>query len=109
MTAYVSVEQARPAPPGSVAGLVIPLASWPLPLPEGLVDLLRFQAGRVSGGNQIYFHGQLSSDGWWYMMPAAFLMKTPIALQLAAVTGVWASLRKKALRIISLRWLLQSP
>ena len=95
LTAYVSAERLAKRLPGSVADLVIPLASWPLPVPEGLIDLLRFQAGRVSGGNQIYFHGQLSSDGWWYMMPAAFLMKTPIALQLAAVAGVWASLRKK--------------
>lgn len=28
-------------------------------------------------------------------MPAAFLMKTPIALQVAAVIGLWAGLRKK--------------
>jgi len=95
LTAYVSIEKLAARLPGSVAGLVIPFASWPLPLPEGLVDLLRFQVGRVSTGNQIYFHGQLSSGGWWYMMPAAFLMKTPIALQLAAVIGLWASLRKK--------------
>jgi hypothetical protein len=95
LTAYVSVERLAERLPSSVSGLVIPLATWPLPLPEGLVDLLRFQAQRVSGGHQVYFHGRLSSTGWWYMMPAAFLMKTPIALQLAAMTGVWASLRKK--------------
>jgi len=95
LTDYVSAERLAERLPSGVSGLAIPLASWPLPLPEGLVDLLRFQSQRVSGGHQVYFHGRLSSTGWWYMMPAAFLMKTPIALQLAAIIGFWASWRKK--------------
>ncbi|MDB4278684.1 glycosyltransferase family 39 protein [Deltaproteobacteria bacterium] len=91
LSAYVPTDRLA----GRLPEVLVPLASWPLPLPEGLIDLMRFQMGRVSGGHQIYFLGRLSNEGWWYMMPAAFLMKTPIAFQVAAATGIWASLRKK--------------
>jgi len=53
---------------------------FPVPLPGPLLELVRFQLAKVSGGHATYFHGQVSTSGWWYLMPASLLIKTPLAL-----------------------------
>lgn len=40
-----------------------------------------------------YLAGQISTDGWWYYFPVAFLLKTPVALLLLAGGGVAALAR----------------
>jgi 4-amino-4-deoxy-L-arabinose transferase-like glycosyltransferase len=59
-----------------------PWLGWmPVPLPE---DFIRgFDAQQVDlevGDFPNYFNGRWSRQGWWYYYPAAWLMKTPLAL-----------------------------
>lgn len=49
---------------------------------------------RLSGGRAAYLHGSWSSDGWWWYFPAAFLLKTPLALLLLGALGACAALRR---------------
>ncbi len=48
---------------------------------------------RSAGGNNAFFLGQLSSQGWWYYFPLAYLMKEPlpilIILLMAFKIGLW--------------------
>jgi tetratricopeptide (TPR) repeat protein len=39
-------------------------------------------------GSMAYLFGRLSTEGWWYYFPAAFLVKTPMMLLLAALAGL---------------------
>lgn len=41
-----------------------------------------------------FLAGQYSNHGWWYYFPFAFLIKTPIALLVLSVAGVWMYLRR---------------
>ncbi|MGE0622646.1 MAG: ArnT family glycosyltransferase [Pseudomonadales bacterium] len=92
LSAYVTASQLEQRIPHA-APLLIPILNLPLPLPEGLVELLRFQVGRVSGGNSLFFMGELSNSGWWYMMPVAFLIKTPVSLLIAVLVALVSWLR----------------
>jgi len=61
---------------------------------------------RAVGGNNVYFLGDVSSSGWWYYFPLAFLMKEPIPslilIFLAALLSLWKWV-KSAFRVIFLR------
>ncbi|MDH3282477.1 MAG: glycosyltransferase family 39 protein [Gammaproteobacteria bacterium] len=78
--------------------------SLPLLVPEPLIRLLEFQSSRVAGGNSIYFFGNLSREGWWYVMPAAFLIKTPIAL--LAMVGAAAAMSIRSGAVKAGEWIL---
>lgn len=39
-------------------------------------------------GSMAFLFGQLSTEGWWYYFPAAFLVKTPMMLLLVALAGL---------------------
>jgi hypothetical protein len=58
----------------------------------GLADLTRSSsAGRVA-----FLLGERNVGGWWYFYPAAFALKTPVALHvlmLVALAGAWFSMR----------------
>jgi hypothetical protein len=41
-------------------------------------------------GQIAYFHGEISTTGWWYYFPAAIFLKYPIGLLLAGVAGLFA-------------------
>jgi hypothetical protein len=56
---------------------------------RGLSELSRYSsAGRVA-----YLLGERNVGGWWYFFPAAFALKTPVALHvlmIVALVGAWA-------------------
>ncbi len=61
---------------------------------------------RLSEGRGAFLFGRHSTEGWWWYFPAALLLKTPLALLLAALAGAWASRR---LARAELAWLLLPP
>jgi hypothetical protein len=80
---------------GSLRGIVGALLDLPSPVPEPFLRLLKFQVGRVQRGASMYMAGELSSTGWWTMMPFAFAIKTPIPLLLLAAASSWKLLRRR--------------
>lgn len=70
-------------------------AQLPCPLPHAFVELVKFQFGKVAAGSRLYFAGEASTTGWWYLMPAAFGLKTPLPfLALIAAAG-WSLVRAR--------------
>lgn len=49
-------------------------------------------AGNLPG----YLAGEVSTTGWWYYFPFAFLVKTPVALLLLATGGALVLVRRRA-------------
>jgi hypothetical protein len=58
------------------------LTASKLPLPGPFMQVIWFQSGHTSAGNNTYFAGETSTSGWWFLMLFAFLIKTPIPLLL---------------------------
>lgn len=61
-----------------------------LPLPDSFLKgviytLLLGQHGQVS-----FFHGQISTTGWWYYFPAAIFLKYPTCLLIVGIGGLVA-------------------
>ncbi|MDH3628260.1 MAG: glycosyltransferase family 39 protein [Acidobacteriota bacterium] len=76
---------APPLAPVFRAGLHLPV-----PIPEPMIRLIEFQSTRISEGNNVFFHGRLSREGWWYVIPVAVLIKTPLPLLLLASLSMGA-------------------
>jgi 4-amino-4-deoxy-L-arabinose transferase-like glycosyltransferase len=70
-------EDAVPAPVWAAAGLVREERLLPEAYVFGFLDTLRRSRERPA-----FLMGERSSQGWWYFFPAAFALKTPLALQL---------------------------
>ncbi|MCD6528503.1 glycosyltransferase family 39 protein [bacterium] len=62
------------------------------PLGHYLLGLM-MATQRVTGGNTVYFLGEVSAAGWWYYFPVVYLLKLPLAFHLltlfALVLMVW--------------------
>jgi hypothetical protein len=76
---YPAVEKRLNTLPGPVAGT----AKWyaehgPVLLPRSFVNTLLTQAGIAGKGKLIFFNGEYSETGWWWLMPLAFLIKMPL-------------------------------
>jgi hypothetical protein len=61
-----------------------------MPLPDSFLKgvvytLLLGQHGQVS-----FFHGEISSTGWWYYFPAAIFLKYPTGLLIVGIAGLIA-------------------
>ncbi|HXT01289.1 MAG TPA: hypothetical protein VN915_11480 [Elusimicrobiota bacterium] len=69
-------------------------------------DGLAATFSRLSSGRAAYLHGSWSSEGWWWYFPAAFLLKTPLALLLLGGLGAYAALRRPRAEAA---WLLIPP
>jgi hypothetical protein len=54
------------------------ILALPLPVPMPFARSLFFQMGLASGSGNVYFAGQIYENGLWYLIPAAFLIKTPL-------------------------------
>lgn len=59
---------------------------------------LRIQGSQ--GGHWSFLMGQLSSDGWWYYVLVAFVVKTPLALLLCFAVAIYQSCAKGFRRAI---------
>ena len=74
-----------------------PLLSWRIPAPrfvDGIAFLRRFDRN----GTLSYFHGHISSGGWWYYFPAAVALKTTLPLLAMAMAGLFVARRTPAMQ-----------
>lgn len=62
---------------------------------------LRFQAGRIAGGQPVYALGRVWPNGVWFYYPLAFLLKTPLPTLLLLAAGVAVAIRRRAWRMAS--------
>lgn len=62
---------------------------------------------RTAGGNNAYFLGEVSSKGWWYYFPTAYLLKETLAFHIltliALLVACWRVLKAKHKSIQSIR------
>jgi len=71
--------------------------SLPVPAPpyiRGVRAILDF----ASGGRRGYLLGQISTEGWWYYFPVAFVVKTPLATLVGLLIATGMALRRHAER-----------
>jgi len=71
----------------------------PLLLPGSFVSTLITQAGIIGKGKKVFFNGELSKDGWWWLMSVCFLIKTPLAFLLMIIAGLFAVKRIPGLAV----------
>ena len=70
----------------------------PVPLPWPFVRSLAFQFRLVGESAGIYFAGNLFENGLWYLMPASFLIKTPLpTLIMIILAGAFLVIRRMKL------------
>jgi hypothetical protein len=62
-------------------------------LPNAFTQGLLYTQGSVES-MPAFLAGEVSSDGWWYYFPIAFLIKTPIAIVLLAAAGLVLALTR---------------
>ncbi|MBI5280393.1 MAG: glycosyltransferase family 39 protein [Candidatus Solibacter usitatus] len=78
------------------------LSSVPLPapqIPDGLLQVKLLNRD----GHAAFLLGQVSNTGWWYFFPVALGVKTPLAVLLLALAGLFAVARGPQ------RWELWAP
>jgi 4-amino-4-deoxy-L-arabinose transferase-like glycosyltransferase len=79
---------------------------WPgtgLPLPATTYLLnVRTLIGHAGRGHGAFLMGQVSTHGWWYYFPVAFLLKTPSLMLLLLGVAAWDTVRRR-------RWRAELP
>jgi hypothetical protein len=88
-------------PDGMLSGLAAAAPWLRLPLPGPFVEGVDMILNVGAGQEPSYFlAGELSAEGWWYYHLAAFAVKTPLPLVLAAVAALllWSSGRRNGAR-----------
>ncbi|MBN2004743.1 MAG: phospholipid carrier-dependent glycosyltransferase [Anaerolineae bacterium] len=70
---------------------------FPLPLPAA-THLRIFQALRdhYDVGHPTFLMGRISSHGWWWYFPVAFVLKTPLPVLILAVWAVWSKVKSQS-------------
>ena len=86
-----AVRQAVP----TLAAIVDRVDAWQV-LPNAFTQGFLHGQGLVQA-RPAFLAGQYSSTGWWYYFPAAFAMKTPIALLLLFGAGLLMAARRRGL------------
>ena len=78
---------------GAVPGL-------PFPLPAG-THLRIFQSLRehYDLGHPTFLMGRVSSHGWWWYFPVAFILKTPLPVLILAVWAVWSKVKSRKSKV----------
>ncbi len=80
----------------------VPGLGLSLPAPAYWVSLMRLR-DHEELGHRAYLLGQISSEGWWYYFPVAFLVKTPLPTLIALVLAIIGELRRAIRRGSGLR------
>jgi len=67
-----------------------PLPGWPFPVPAtAYFEDIIWEMEYFEGENYAFLCGEISDTGWWYYLPVAFLLKSPLpALALIGTTLV---------------------
>src|SRR6266542_4117658 len=73
------------------------LLSWRIPAPR-FVDGIAMVRHFDRNGTLSYFHGHISSGGWWYYFPAAVALKTTLPLLALAIAGLFVARRTPAMQ-----------
>ena len=73
----------------------LPGGTGNLPAPE-FFDGINTALRHNSLGHPSYLLGQHGNTGWWYYFPVALAVKTPIALLLLLLPGVWWCVKRRA-------------
>ena len=98
--------------PGTLSSINIWMAKTPglRPLAEYFLGILMVLQ-RSSGGNNVYFLGDVASIGWWYYFPVIFFLKEPIPILLLilmsaifSIGKVFESLRTKGIKLMKIFW-----
>jgi hypothetical protein len=83
----------------AVAGWIAILAVYrfsAFPLPEPVLEGIRFQANASSAGEfPAFLNGQWSQTGWWYYFLEAFVVKTPLPTLVLIASGFVAVARRR--------------
>ena len=80
--------------PQWLASVPTTLAGNPItrPIAEYLLGLFMVSQ-RVTGGNTVYFLGEVASSAWWHYFPVIFILKEPLPslfiIIFALATGLW--------------------
>jgi len=80
------------------------LLAVPLPVPQPFTEVAFHQFKSVSLGMRVYFMGELRPGGAWYVMPVAFLIKTPIPFLALLLIAGFQAVRSR--RMLDGEWLL---
>ncbi|MBW2086761.1 MAG: glycosyltransferase family 39 protein, partial [Deltaproteobacteria bacterium] len=85
-----------------------PLSAFSWPAPQDYLEGFDRQQRDVSQGVfPNYLNGRFSQEGWWYYFTYAWLLKTPLALEIALVLalGLWGWSRFRDWRNVVYLWL----
>ncbi|MGC9521873.1 MAG: ArnT family glycosyltransferase [Anaerolineae bacterium] len=91
---------------------VTPVPGWPFPLPAGThIRIYQSLREHYKLGHPTFALGKVSTGGWWWYFPLAFVLKTPLPtllllglsaiLQISAWIGSWMPDRDRLARILS--------
>jgi hypothetical protein len=79
-------------------------------LPPDFVYGVGWQLGHAQKGHHAGLLGDYSTKGWWYYVPVAFALKTPLPVLLLSLAGVvWAALSLRRSRDARMLLLLLPP
>ncbi|MBW1708374.1 MAG: glycosyltransferase family 39 protein, partial [Deltaproteobacteria bacterium] len=81
-----------------------PLSAFPWPVPQDYLEGFDRQQRDVEEGVfPNYLNGRFSQEGWWYYFSYAWLLKTPLAVQIALLLalGLWGWDRFRGLKNIA--------
>lgn len=85
------LNEATLAPGGKLAGLAEAMPWLRLPLPRPFLNGIDMVLEVGKGHEPSYFlHGELSAEGWWYYHLAAFAVKCPLPVLIAAIGAALA-------------------
>lgn len=86
-------------PEGGVGRRAVePLLALPSPLPAPFYDTLIHQFRTTSYGQRNYLAGETSREGFWYMLPLAFSLKTPLPILLLTGLALYGMARRRSAR-----------
>jgi 4-amino-4-deoxy-L-arabinose transferase-like glycosyltransferase len=74
------------------------ILKW-LPIPDNFLKGVLYTQLLARNGQISYFHGAISSKGWWYYYPVALVLKYPTPLLLLAIVGLALFLRSERISV----------
>jgi len=78
------------------------VSGFPFPLPAGThVRIFQSLREHYDLGHPTFLMGQVSSHGWWWYFPVAFVLKTPLPVLILAVWVVWSKVKSRKSKVES--------
>ena len=70
----------------------VPGVPFPVPAASHAIPWLRLQQ-HIAGGHAAFLMGQVSTTGWWYYFPVAFVLKTPLPTLILLVVAITMAIK----------------